>query len=211
MKGLLEGDTFHECAVSTYRQDDRSIDERLTDLLGRMTIEEKRDQLIQGMIGSDDNVNNVGTGSFCPTYGGVLGFSGSLAERNDYQRIAVEETRVGIPMIWGYDVIHGCDTCFPIPLAQAASFNPDLAERQARIAALESRARGIDWTFSPMVDVARDPRWGRIAEGYSEDVHVNAAFGAAAVRGYQGDDLAAEGSIAACAKHFVGRKFTRLV
>lgn len=110
------------------------------------------------------------------------------AERDRLQRIAVERSRLGIPVLFGFDVIHGYRTLFPIPLGIAASWNPELAEASARIAASEASACGIDLTFSPMVDVARDPRWGRISEGSGEDVLLNAVFGAALVRGYQGDD-----------------------
>ncbi len=118
------------------------------------------------------------------------------------QEIAVEETRLGIPLIFGYDVIHGYRTIFPIPLGEAASFDPDLMELSARIAAREASAAGLHWTFAPMVDLARDPRWGRIMEGSGEDVYLGNVAAAARVRGFQGDDLSADSTVLACAKHF---------
>ena len=116
----------------------------------------------------------------------------------------IEDSRLGIPMIFGYDVIHGFRTIFPIPLAQAASWNPAKVEESCAVAARECNASGVDWTFSPMVDVARDGRWGRISEGYGEDPYAASVFCRAAVRGYQGDDLSAKGTVAACLKHYVG-------
>lgn len=118
------------------------------------------------------------------------------------QEIALRESRLGIPLLVGRDVIHGFNTIFPIPLAQAASWNPKLVESAAKIAATEASQSGINWTFSPMLDIGRDPRWGRIAESFGEDPYVCAMFGAAMIRGYQGDDLRAPDSIVACAKHF---------
>jgi beta-glucosidase len=126
------------------------------------------------------------------------------AHNNELQRVAVEESRLHIPIIYGYDVIHGYRTTFPVPLAMAASWNPDILEKAAHIAAVEASAEGIHWTFSPMVDIARDPRWGRMAEGSGEDTYLGSVMARAQVRGYQGKDLAAPGSIAACAKHYVG-------
>ncbi|CAE7180802.1 bglX [Symbiodinium pilosum] len=125
-----------------------------------------------------------------------------IKEGREAQRIAVEETRLGIPLIFGSDVIHGMWTVFPIPLGEAASFDPDLAERTARATALETTASGIHWTFAPMVDVARDQRWGRVAEGSGEDVFLGKQLGVARVRGFQGNDLRAEDSLLATPKHF---------
>ncbi|MGC5223435.1 glycoside hydrolase family 3 N-terminal domain-containing protein [Micromonospora sp. DT81.3] len=127
----------------------------------------------------------------------------SAAATNALQREAVEHTRLGIPLLIGLDVIHGQRTIAPVPLAMAATFDAPLVEDLARLAATEARSGGVTWTFSPMIDVSRDPRWGRVVEGFGEDVHVNAVLGAAMVRGYQGTDLAAADSIAATAKHFV--------
>ncbi|WP_158866976.1 glycoside hydrolase family 3 N-terminal domain-containing protein [Leifsonia sp. AG29] len=127
----------------------------------------------------------------------------SAAETNAAQRIAVEETELGIPLLVGLDVIHGQFTIFPTPLAQAASFDPEVAALDARVSATEARSAGVTWTFSPMVDVTRDPRWGRVVEGFGEDVHLSAAFTAAKVAGYQTADLSAGDALAACLKHFV--------
>lgn len=123
---------------------------------------------------------------------------------NEMQRIVVEESRLGIPLLIGRDVIHGFKTIFPIPLAQAASWSPELIESAARIAAFESASCGVNWTFAPMIDISRDPRWGRIAESLGEDPYLCSVLGVAMVKGFQGDKLADVGSIAACAKHFAG-------
>ena len=148
----------------------------------------------------DARITRGEVGSLVVAHGSAL----APAERDRLQRIAVERSRLGIPVLFGFDVIHGYRTLFPIPLGIAASWNPELAEASARIAASEASACGIDLTFSPMVDIARDPRWGRISEGSGEDVLLNAVFGAALVRGYQGDDPSKQGRIGACVKHFVG-------
>ncbi|WP_405474475.1 glycoside hydrolase family 3 N-terminal domain-containing protein [Paenarthrobacter ilicis] len=115
----------------------------------------------------------------------------------------MEESPHGIPLLIALDIVHGQFTIFPTPLAQAASFDPDVAEVDARVSAAEARATGVNWTFSPMIDVSRDPRWGRVVEGFGEDPYLTGVFGAAKIRGYQGQDLSSPGSIAACAKHFV--------
>jgi len=122
----------------------------------------------------------------------------------EMQRIVVEESRLGIPLLIGRDVIHGFKTIFPIPLGQAASWSPELVESAARVAALESASCGVNWTFAPMIDISRDPRWGRIAESLGEDPYLCSVLGVAMVKGFQGDNLADVGSIAACAKHFAG-------
>lgn len=127
----------------------------------------------------------------------------SAAATNVLQRVAVEETRLGIPLLVGLDVIHGQRTIAPVPLAQAASFDAGMVQRLAYLAAAEARSGGANWTFSPMLDVSRDPRWGRAVEGFGEDVHLTAELGRAMVRGYQGDSLAAPDAIAATAKHYV--------
>jgi beta-glucosidase len=128
----------------------------------------------------------------------------SAAAVNALQRVAVEQTRLGIPLLIGLDVIHGQRTIAPTPLAMAASFDSGVVEDCARLAATEAASGGVNWTFSPMIDVSRDPRWGRVAESFGEDPYLTAVMGAAMIRGYQGDDLRAPGSIAAAAKHFVG-------
>ena len=173
------------------------VERQIDDLLAQMTLEEKIAQMTQVNGGkvSDDIAEQVRAG-----VGSMLNSVG--AEANYYQRIAVEESRLGIPMIFARDVIHGFRTIFPIPLGQAATFDPAVVEEGARIAAEEAMQAGLRWTFSPMVDVARDPRWGRVAEGYGEDTYLASVMGAAAVRGYQGNDSIVR--MAACVKHFAG-------
>ena len=122
---------------------------------------------------------------------------------NDLQRIAVEQSRLKIPMIFGFDVIHGYRTVFPIPLGETASWDPVAVKRAASIAAAESRAAGVHWTFAPMVDIARDPRWGRIAEGSGEDPYLGSVMARARVEGFQGTDYSANDKVVACAKHWV--------
>ena len=200
--GLLLTGTAKE---PLYRDPTAPLAERVDDLLSRMTLREKLGQLSQPLYRSDDTtldarITRGEVGSLVVAHGSAL----APAERDRLQRIAVERSRLGIPVLFGFDVIHGYRTLFPIPLGIAASWNPELAEASARIAASEASACGIDLTFSPMVDVARDPRWGRISEGSGEDVLLNAVFGAALVRGYQGDDPSKQGRIGACVKHFVG-------
>jgi beta-glucosidase len=135
---------------------------------------------------------------------GAIFWPRSAAAVNALQRVAVEQTRLGIPLLVGLDVIHGQHTIAPTPLAMAASFDPDIVERTARLAATEAASGGVNWTFSPMIDVSRDPRWGRVVEGFGEDPYLTAVMGTAMIRGYQGDDLRAPDAIAATAKHFVG-------
>lgn len=125
-------------------------------------------------------------------------------EINRLQKIAVEESRLGIPMIIGRDVIHGFKTIFPIPLGQAASFDRAIVEQGAKVAAIEAREKGVNWAFAPMLDISRDPRWGRIAESLGEDTYLTGQLGAAMVKGFQGNDLTSESSMIACVKHFIG-------
>lgn len=180
-----------------------ALEERVAELLARMTLEEKVGQLalLQGSGGHVDGHlrDLVREGRI----GSVLN-EVHVETVNELQRIAVEESRLGIPLLVGRDVIHGFKTIFPIPLGQAASWNPALITRGARIAALEAAAAGVNWTFAPMIDIARDPRWGRVAESLGEDPCLTARLGAAMVAGFQGEDLTDSGSIAACAKHFAG-------
>ena len=138
--------------------------------------------------------------------GSMLNVNGAEATRKA-QQLAVENSRLKIPMIFGYDVIHGYRTIFPIPLAEAASWDPAAAERSARVAATEAAAAGLHWTFGPMVDIARDARWGRIMEGSGEDPYLGSLMAAARVRGFQGRDLSATDTIAACAKHYAAYGF----
>jgi beta-glucosidase len=184
-----------------------AFDSRIESLLRQMTLEEKIGQLVQYSAGQP-----TGPGTGRTDYNDMIakGEIGSLfnvnetAQINEYQHIAVEKSRLHIPLIFGLDVIHGFRTEFPIPLAMASTWNPELVEKAARVAASEASAVGIRWTFSPMVDIARDARWGRIAEGAGEDPYLGAAMAAAYVRGYQGARLDAPDSMAACVKHFVG-------
>ncbi|MGW4931026.1 glycoside hydrolase family 3 N-terminal domain-containing protein [Agromyces sp. NPDC004153] len=172
---------------------------RIRDLLARMTWAEKLGQLQLVFRPSlDDAAQLVRDGI------GSVFWPRSAAAVNALQRVALEETRLGIPVLVGLDVIHGHRTIGPVPLAQAASFDPALVADLARLAAAEARSAGVTWTFSPMLDVSRDPRWGRVVEGFGEDVHLTAELGRAMVRGYRGDGLAASDAIASSAKHFVG-------
>lgn len=176
-------------------------EQKIDDLLARMTLQEKIGQLNQltGSGLSDDMKTQIKEGKV----GSILN-EVDVKIVNELQRIAVEETRLGIPLIFARDVIHGYKTIFPIPLGQAASWNPQLAEDGARISAVEATACGIRWTFAPMIDITRDPRWGRIAESCGEDAYLTSVMGAAMIKGFQGDSLSDPSSMAACAKHFAG-------
>ena len=189
-----------------YKRADAPIEQRVEDLLSRMTLEEKVMQLNQYHTGRNNNPNNMGeqVKQIPPTLGSLIYYDTDPKRRNAIQKRAVEESRLGIPMVFGFDAIHGFNTIYPISLAQACSWNPDLVSAACAVSAREARLSGVDWTFSPMVDVARDPRWGRVAEGYGEDPYVNSVFCAASVRGYQGDDLRDFNTVAACLKHYVG-------
>ena len=178
-----------------------TTEERVLALLAQMTLAEKVGQLTQ--VSASDG--------YPPEYLGDnlrAGLVGSVINQvdvdvvNELQRIAIEESRLGIPLLVGRDVIHGFSTIMPIPLGQAATWNPGLVQAGARLAALEAATAGLNWTFAPMVDISRDPRWGRIAESFGECVLLTSRMAVAMVRGFQGDDLSQTGSIAACAKHF---------
>ncbi len=175
------------------------IEDRIEALLAKMTLREKIGQMVQINKTSEANKDLVRQGLV-----GSLFNEADPAKSAEFQRASVQESRLGIPLILARDVIHGFRTIFPIPLGQAASWNTDLVEKAARIAAREVSETGVRWTFSPMVDISRDARWGRVAEGAGEDPILAGAMGAAMVRGYQGNDLSNPDSIAACAKHFVG-------
>lgn len=191
--------------IPPYRNANLPIETRIEDLLSKMTMQEKCDQLMQIHVAPDVNPNNVGNETaFRPTIGSILSYFGGTRKRNEFQRRAVEETRLGIPIIWGMDVIHGWRTAFPIPLAQACSWNPKMVEEICRIAAKECSAEGIDWTFAPMLDVPNDPRWGRVMESFGEDPYAAGVFARASVRGYQTENPAAPDAVAACLKHFAG-------
>lgn len=174
-------------------------------LMKKMTLDEKIGQLnlpgsgdfVTGQASNSDIGNKIKKG----LVGGLFNIKG-VDKIRAVQKVAVEETRMKIPMIFGMDVIHGYQTAFPIPLAMSCSWNMDLIEQSARIAATEASADGICWTFSPMVDISRDPRWGRIAEGNGEDPFLGSAIAKAMVRGYQGKDLTAPNTIMSCVKHY---------
>lgn len=175
-------------------------------LLAKMTLDEKLGQLNQppgvgnntgpaAMTGSEAQVRQGQIGSWLGTQGAELTCR--------LQRIAVEESRLGIPLLFAYDVVHGMRTVFPVPLAEASSFDPEAVRQAARVAAVEATAHGVHWTYAPMVDIARDPRWGRVVEGSGEDPYLGSVLAAARVRGFQGEDLAAPDTMLATAKHFV--------
>ena len=193
-------------SIPLYKDAKAPIEKRIDDLISRMTLEEKILQLNQYTLGRNNNVNNVGeeVKKVPSEIGSLIYFDINTYLRNSMQKKAMEESRLGIPIIFGYDAIHGFRTIYPISLGQACSWNPGLVEQACAVSAQEARMSGVDWTFSPMIDVARDPRWGRVAEGYGEDPYTNGVFAAASVRGYQGDDMSAENRMAACLKHYVG-------
>lgn len=183
-----------------------SVESRVDALLRQMTLEEKIGQLVQYSAGTPTGPGTGRTGyqeSIAQGKVGSLFNVKGTKEVNAFQRIAVEKSRLRIPLLFGLDVIHGYRTEFPVPLGLASTWNPGLVERTARVAAQESAADGIRWTFSPMVDIARDARWGRIVEGSGEDPYLGSAIAQAYVHGYQGK-LGAPDSVAACAKHYVG-------
>jgi beta-glucosidase len=189
-----------------YEDPAQPVQKRVADLLKRMTLAEKIGQLQQldrntnSPADFTDQLRSGAAGSF-------LGGSDPIetpAQRNGLQHIAVEQSRLGIPLIFGHDSIHGFRTTFPIPLAQACAWEPELFERTEAISARETAAVGIDWTFAPMVDLARDPRWGRIAEGFGEDPWLGALYAAACVHGFQGTNIAAPDRVVACLKHYAG-------
>ncbi len=178
-----------------------TVERRVETLLRKMTLEEKLGQMNQ--ITSYANIEDLSNLIKKGEVGSILNEIDPV-RINALQRVAIEESRLGIPILIARDVIHGFKTIFPIPLGQAASFNPDIVETGARIAAIEASSVGIRWTFAPMIDIGRDPRWGRIAEGFGEDTYLTSVMGVASIKGYQGDSLNNPTSIAACAKHFAG-------
>lgn len=180
---------------------EEAIESRVENLLSQMTLEEKLGQMNQ--ISSSGNIDEMRDLIARGEVGSILNEADPVRIQ-ELQKIAVEESRLGIPILMSRDVIHGFKTIFPIPLGQAASFDPEIAREGARISAIEATAAGIRWTFSPMVDIARDPRWGRCAEGYGEDPYLTSVMGAETVKGYQADSLNDPTAMAACAKHFVG-------
>lgn len=187
--------------AATAATPDAEIESKINALLAKMTLEEKIGQLNQqtGTGYSDDMVGSIRKGAV----GSILNEVDPVIV-NKLQHEAVENSRLGIPLIFARDVVHGFKTIFPIPLGQAASWNPALVEQGARIAAVEAASTGVRWTFSPMVDVSRDGRWGRIAESFGEDPYLASVLGVSMVKGYQTDDLSQPGTMAACTKHFAG-------
>lgn len=185
-------------AQNNFNADDNlKIETKVDSLLSKMTLQEKIGQLVRK---TDDNSE---TGEIIRE--GKIGSMGNMGWRirDSLQKIAVEQSRLHIPLVFAADVIHGYHTTLPVPLAQSCSWDPQLVEKAARIAALEAASDGINWTFAPMVDIARDPRWGRIVEGAGEDPYLGSVMAAAYVKGYQGKYLSSKGSIAATAKHYV--------
>ncbi|MDR1654203.1 MAG: beta-glucosidase BglX [Prevotellaceae bacterium] len=180
------------------------INMKVEELLAKMTLEEKTGQMNQLSFYDGKDVEKQ---FLQPLRNGAIGSLLNVENvemLNRLQKIAVEESRLGIPLLFGRDIIHGYRTIFPVPLGQAATFDPALAEAGARAAAVEARSVGIRWTFAPMLDISRDPRWGRIAESFGEDPYLGGTMGAAMVRGFQGYSLTDENSLAACLKHFAG-------
>ena len=187
--------------------DNPVVEQAIDALLRKMTLDEKVGQLVQYSVGQPAGPVTGPTEYKDMIIKGEVGslFNITTArDSNAYQRIAIENSRLKIPLIFGLDVIHGFRTEFPIPLGLASTWDPELVQRAARVAAREASATGIHWVFSPMVDIARDARWGRMAEGAGEDPYLGSAMARAYVRGYQGERLSDPGSVAACVKHFVG-------
>jgi len=199
--------TGHPDVLTRSSLTDAAIEKRVEALMKQMTLEEKVGQLAQYTSGAPtgpsagkaDYPDMIARGEV-----GSLFNLDSVHAANQYQHIAVEKSRLRIPLLFGLDVIHGFRTTFPVPLALASTWDPSIVEKSARIAAQESSAAGVRWVFSPMVDIARDPRWGRIVEGAGEDPYLGSVMARAYVRGYQGKSLKDKESIAACVKHFVG-------
>src|SRR6266699_3548822 len=189
---------FASALASAQKLSDQQIESRVNSLLQQMTLEEKAGQLTQFAGNNSQTMEMIKQGKV----GSLLGVLGA-EQANAAQRAAVEGSRLKIPLIFGYDVIHGYRTVFPVPLASAGSFDPQLIEQAERVAAKESTASGVKWVFAPMVDIARDPRWGRIVEGAGEDPYLGSMIAAAKVRGFQGKDMADPASVVACVKHYV--------
>ena len=181
----------------------RETDDFVSSLIAQMDLAEKIGQMCQIDVAGEALSEELKARLFAGEVGSVIN-QVDVALVNEIQRIAVEESRLGIPLLIGRDVIHGFKTVLPIPIGQAASWNGDLVEAGARISALEAARAGVNWTFAPMLDIARDPRWGRVAESFGEDPFLASVLGAAMVSGFQGQSLRDNGSIAACAKHFAG-------
>jgi beta-glucosidase len=196
---------LHSCSSEKPGKDKTEV--RVEKLLSEMTLDEKIGQMSQvdpSMLGTEENLKKAVRDGRC---GSLLNYWGT-DRVNEIQRIAVKESRLGIPLLIGRDVIHGYRTVFPIPLGMASSWDPEIVKKAFRIAATEASSQGIKWSFAPMIDITWDPRWGRIAEGCGEDPYLTSAFARAMVEGFQGDSLSAPTSIAACAKHYCGYGFS---
>ena len=185
---------------------DEKMDEFIDDLMSKMTIEEKVGQITlvtydRSFMTGETQSKGVAKKITEGRIGGVFNVR-TLEDKINIQKLAVEQSRLGIPLMFGLDVIHGYRTIWPVPLALSCSWDMDLIERTASAAADEATSEGIDWTFSPMVDIVRDPRWGRVAESSGEDPYLGSRIAEAMVRGYQGEDLASPQSMMACVKHF---------
>src|SRR5947209_10978277 len=189
---------FASALASAQKLSDQEIEQRVNSLLQQMTLEEKAGQLTQFAGNSPQTIEMIKQGKV----GSLLGVLGA-EQANAAQRAAVEGSRLKIPLILGFDVIHGYRTIFPVPIASAGSFHLQLIEKAERIAAKEATASGVKWTFASIVDIARDPRWGRIVEGAGEDPYLGSVVAAARVRGFQGSNIADPESVVACAKHYV--------
>src|SRR5580765_8173644 len=193
-------------AVSFLAAQDTKMNAYVSGLMSKMTLEEKIGQLnlvtpggaVTGSVVSKDVDDKIRKGAV----GGLFGITTGPDKIRQAQDIAVKNSRLHIPLLFGLDVIHGHKTVFPIPLGLSCSWDTTLIERSARIAATEASADGIDWAYSPMVDIARDPRWGRIAEGAGEDPYLGSQVAAAMVRGYQQNDLSKNNTLMACVKHY---------
>ncbi len=194
---------FSQLSFSQGLENEKQIESRVDSLLSLMTLEEKIGQLqqVQAEYGkiSESRREEIKTGKV----GSVINESDAKTIK-ELQRLAVEESRLQIPLLIGRDVIHGFKTIFPIPLGQAATFNPELVKQGAFHAAKEAHSIGVNWTFAPMIDISRDARWGRIAESFGEDTYLMTVLGEAMVKGFQGETLSPDSYLAACAKHFAG-------
>ncbi|MEQ8238839.1 MAG: beta-glucosidase BglX [Cyclobacteriaceae bacterium] len=202
---LLAAVLLASCSEKTSESSQNSMDGRIDSLMSLMTLEEKLGQLNLPSAGDINTGLAQSTGIVSKIKQGKVGglFNIKTAEKiREIQKIAVEESRLKIPLLFGMDVIHGYKTIFPIPLALSSTWNMELIKQSAQIAAKEASADGISWTFSPMVDISRDPRWGRILEGSGEDPYMGSMVAKAMVEGYQGDDLASPYTLMACVKHF---------
>ncbi len=193
------------CAPKVQTSDDQEMKAFIDDLMGKMTLEEKLGQLNLPSSGDittgEASSSNIAEKIKQGKVGGLFNIK-TAAKIRDVQQIAVEQSRLKIPLLFGMDVIHGYQTVFPIPLGMSCCWDMNLVEKSARVAAQEASADGICWTFSPMVDIARDPRWGRASEGSGEDAYLGSQIAQSMVRGYQGDDLRKNNTIMACVKHF---------